>query len=177
MECTEEELSNIATTMQLEAILSHKAARAKRGVGAKCLSYATGFDAPSGPSRVAPRLHPVHLRHDQRAQRASRLSHQTIHDRVMAANQALRIGPSDTVMWCLPMSHHFLVTIVLYLSQGATIVLARHVLSRPFLEAVNRWQGTVLYAAPFHYSMLARDSFGRKLPSVRLAVSTTCSSA
>jgi long-chain acyl-CoA synthetase len=66
------------------------------------------------------------------------------------------------------------VTIVLYLSQGATIVLARHVLSRPFLEATNRWQGTVLYAAPFHYSMLARDNSGAKLDSVRLAVSTTC---
>jgi len=33
-------------------------------------------------------------------------------------------------MWCLPMSHHFLITIVLYLSQGATIILARHVLAR-----------------------------------------------
>jgi acyl-CoA synthetase (AMP-forming)/AMP-acid ligase II len=72
------------------------------------------------------------------------------------------------------MSHHFLVTIVLYLSQGATIVMARHILSRPFLEAANRWQGTVLYAAPFHYSMLARDNSGAKLDSVRLAVSTTC---
>jgi long-chain acyl-CoA synthetase len=32
-----------------------------------------------------------------------------------------------------------------------------------------------LYAAPFHYSMLAHDSSGAKLDSVRLAVSTTCS--
>ena len=77
-------------------------------------------------------------------------------------------------MWCLPMAHHFLITIVLYLSQGATVVLARHVLAQPFLAAVNRWQGTVLYAAPFHYALLARDNSDARLDSVRLAVATTC---
>ena len=77
-------------------------------------------------------------------------------------------------MWSLPMSHHFLITIVLYLKEGATIVLARHVLAKPYLEAVNRWRGTVLYAAPFHFALLARDSSGAKMPTVRLAVSTTC---
>jgi long-chain acyl-CoA synthetase len=102
------------------------------------------------------------------------LCHETIRDRIRAANKAMRIGPDDTVVWCLPMAHHFLSTIVLYLSEGATIVLARHVLARPFLDAVKRWQGTVLYAAPFHYAMLARDDSGARLPSVRLAVSTTC---
>jgi acyl-CoA synthetase (AMP-forming)/AMP-acid ligase II len=97
----------------------------------------------------------------------------TIRDRIVAANKALRIGPEDTVMWCLPMSHHFLCTIVLYLSQGATIVLARHVVARSFIEEVNRCQGTVLYASPFHYGLLARDGSDGKLPSLRLAISTT----
>jgi acyl-CoA synthetase (AMP-forming)/AMP-acid ligase II len=72
------------------------------------------------------------------------------------------------------MAHHFLITIVLYLSRGATVVLARHVLAQPFLEAVNRWRGTVLYAAPFHYAILARDKSPARLDSVRLAVATTC---
>jgi long-chain acyl-CoA synthetase len=102
------------------------------------------------------------------------LSHETVCARVLAANKVLRIGPEDTVMWCLPMSHHFLVTIVLYLSQGATVVLARQVLAGSFLELVNRHRGTVLYAAPFHYGLLARDVSGGSLSSVRLAVSTTC---
>ena len=173
MECTEEELSHIAGTMRLEALLS---------------------DKPRGPgvwmrpnvflSRLAPALppdehglNPAFIRFTSgttSARKGVALCHQTIRDRVLAANQVLRIGPEDTVMWCLPMSHHFLVTIVLYLSRGATIVLARHVLSRPFLEAANRRQATVLYAAPFHYSLLARDHSGAGLPSVRLAVSTTC---
>jgi long-chain acyl-CoA synthetase len=174
LECTEEESWNIAATMQLEAILSRKPREQS---------------VPLGPevffTRLTPELPPdnhglnlAFIRFTSGTTSASKgvaLGHETIRDRVLAANQALGIGPADTVMWCLPMSHHFLVTIVLYLSQGATIVLARHVLARPFLEAANRWQGTVLYAAPFHYSMLARDSSDASLASVRLAVSTTCS--
>jgi acyl-CoA synthetase (AMP-forming)/AMP-acid ligase II len=108
------------------------------------------------------------------ARKGVALAHETIRDRVLSANQAFGIGPDDTVIWCLPMAHHFLITIVLYLGVGATIVLARHVLARPFLEAIHRWRGTVLYAAPFHFAMLARDSSGTTMPSVRLAVSTTC---
>ena len=174
MECTEDELSNIATTMQLEVILSQK----PRGQGVSLRPDV--FFTRLTPALPADNhgLNLAFIRFTSGTTSACKgvaLCHETIRDRVMAANQALGIGPTDTVMWCLPMSHHFLVTIVLYLSQGATIVLARHILSRPFLEAVNRWQGTVLYAAPFHYSMLARDSSGAKLDSVRLAVSTTCS--
>jgi long-chain acyl-CoA synthetase len=174
MECTEDELSRIATTMQLEGILSQKPR------GPAVLLRPNVFFTRLTPT-VPPDHHGLSLAFIRftsgttNARKGVALGHQTIYDRVLAANQALRIGPSDTVMWCLPMSHHFLVTIVLYLSQGATIVLARHILSRPFLEAAHRHQGTVLYAAPFHYAMLARDGSAAKLPSVRLAVSTTCS--
>jgi long-chain acyl-CoA synthetase len=173
MECTEEELSHIATAMQLEAILSHKPRGQSVALGPNV--FFTQLTSTRPPDHRG--LHLAFIRFTSgttSARKGVALSHQTIFERVMAANQALRIGPADTVMWCLPMSHHFLVTIVLYLSQGATIVLARHILSRPFLEATNRWQGTVLYAAPFHYSMLSRDGSEAKLPSVRLAVSTTC---
>jgi long-chain acyl-CoA synthetase len=172
-ECAEEEVSTIATAMRLEAILGQK---------------------PRGPSvAIQPEVHFTRLapvvaadNHGLNiafirftsgttsARKGVVLCHETVRNRIMAANQALRIGSDDTVMWCLPMSHHFLVTIVLYLSQGATIVLARHVLAGLFLDAVNRWRGTVLYAAPFHYALLARDASGAGLSSVRLAVSTTC---
>ncbi len=172
MECTGEELSTIAESMQLESILSPKP---------------LGQGVPLPPdcffTRRAPRLPPdnhglniAFIRFTSGTTNTRKgvvLCHETVRDRVRAANQALRIGRGDTVLWCLPMSHHFLITIVLYLSQGATIVLARHALAGPFLEAVNRWQGTVLYAAPFHYALLARDGSGAGLSSVRLAVSTT----
>jgi long-chain acyl-CoA synthetase len=173
-ECTEEELSNIAATMQLKAILSRKQRAASVPLEADV--FFTKLNPAESADNHGLNLAFIRFTSGTTSSRKGvALCHETIAERVVAANEALRIGPADTVMWCLPMSHHFLVTIVLYLSQGATIVLARHVLSRPFLEATNRWQGTVLYAAPFHYSMLARDTSGAMLPSVRLAVSTTCS--
>lgn len=173
MECTDEESTAIAVRMRLEAILSHQPS-----------DQSVPVDMHFYFNRLAPPLpadnHGLNIAFIRftsgttSARKGVVLCHETIRDRILAANKALQIGPADVVMWCLPMAHHFLVTIVLYLSQGATIVLARHALARPFLDAVNRWQGTVLYAAPFHYALLARDASDARLPSVRLAVSTTC---
>ena len=173
-ECTDEESSNIAETMRLEGIIGQKPQ-------AQSVSLPPNFFFAKLLPATPPDNHGLNIafiRFTSGTTSASKgvvLSHETIRDRIIAANKTLRISPDDTVMWCLPMSHHFLVTIVLYLNVGATIVLARHVLARPFLEAVKQWHGTVLYAAPFHYSLLARDNSDAKISTVRLAVSTTCS--
>jgi long-chain acyl-CoA synthetase len=173
IECTEEELSAITDTLRLEAIIGQKPLPDSTALQSDCFLKLI-------PLEQKPDNHGLNIAFIRftsgttSARKGVVLCHETVRDRVLAANKALRIGPEDTVMWCLPMSHHFLITIVLYLSQGATIVLARHVLARAFLEAVNRWRGTVLYATPFQYSMLARDASDLGLSSVRLAVSTTC---
>jgi long-chain acyl-CoA synthetase len=172
MEFKEEEAATIAAALQLAAVISRQPGEGRAPVLGGC------FLAWSGG--------PVRARHNElniafirftsgttNARKGVVLSHETIRDRVWAANKTPGVSHEDIVMWNLPMSHHFLVTIVLYLSTGATIVLARHVLAGPFLEAIHRWGGTMLYAAPFHYGLLARDSSGRRLDSVRLAVSTT----
>ncbi|MEO6637449.1 MAG: class I adenylate-forming enzyme family protein [Ginsengibacter sp.] len=172
-ECTEDELSHIANSMQLAAILSQKPRANSESLQADI--FFTRLDPKISADNHG--LNLAFIRFTSGTTSASKgvaLSHETIRDRIIAANEVLKISPSDTVIWCLPMAHHFLVTIMLYLANGATIVLARHLLSRMFLEAINRWRGTVLYAAPFHYSMLARDTSDAKLDSVRLAVSTTC---
>ena len=172
-ECTEAEIEDIAHTLQLDAIVSEKPRAGSVPISPNC------FLTRLQPATVANNhgLNIAFIRFTSGTTNARKgvvLTHETIRDRIATANSALNIGPQDTVIWCLSMSHHFLVTIVLYLAKGATVVLARHVLAAPFLEAVNRWQGTVLYAAPFHFGLLARDSSGVQMPSVRLAVSTTC---
>jgi len=172
IECVSSEVSAITETMQLEALLSHQPQPG--GV-----PLASGGCFTKLHPRRPPDNHELNIAFIRftsgttNARKGVVLCHETIRYRIFAANKALRIGPDDTVMWCLPMSHHFLCTILLYLSQGATIVLARHVLAQSFIEAVNDWQGTVLYASPFHYGLLAGDTTSAKLPSVRLAVSTT----
>ena len=102
------------------------------------------------------------------------LSHEAIIDRTDAADKGLQITTDDTVLWVLSMSYHFVVTILLFLRRGATIVLCGNNLPNGLIDAVLRQSGTFIYASPFHYSLLAasdevtRDS----LKNVRMAVST-----
>lgn len=172
-ECSEDEIREIIEAMQLQAIVTPK----PRG---ESVSLAPDVFFTRLQPIAPPDNHGLNLAFIRftsgttSARKGVALSHETIQQRVVSANKALRITADDTIIWCLPMAHHFLITIVLYIEVGATIVLARHVTAKPFLEAVNRWNGTVLYAAPFHYSMWARDNSGMQIPSVRLAVSTTC---
>src|SRR5262249_48805191 len=50
----------------------------------------------------------------------------------------------------------------------------RHVLAQAFLQSANQWRATVLYAAPFHFALWAREQSALALTSLRLAISTTC---
>ncbi len=101
------------------------------------------------------------------------LTHQAIVDRITALNKILHIESSDTIIWLLSMAHHFVSTIVLYLCRAATIVLVPGVPADHIIRAVEEESATILYAAPFHYSLLAADPFERMLSSIRLAISTT----
>jgi long-chain acyl-CoA synthetase len=173
-ECPPEELSEIAATMELAAILSQKPLAQSEPLLPEIFLTRNNF----GKNADNHGLNIAFIRFTSGTTNARKgvvLCHETIRDRVAAANKAFRITENDTVIWYLPMAHHFLITIVLYLNVGATIVLARHVTAKPFLEAVNRWCGTILYAAPFHFSLLARDNSGAQIETVRFAVSTTCS--
>jgi long-chain acyl-CoA synthetase len=69
------------------------------------------------------------------------------------------------------MAHHFVVSILLYLRFGATILLPASSLARPVLEFAARGRATVSYASPFHYHLLAKDASGIGL-DLRLAIST-----
>jgi long-chain acyl-CoA synthetase len=103
------------------------------------------------------------------------LSHETLIERIQAANAGLKISAKDRVLWVLGMSHHFAVSILLYLWHGATIVLPESNLAGDILEAAKTHSATVFYAAPFHYILLTAGQDKIDWPSLRLAVSTTAS--
>ncbi|HVU26421.1 MAG TPA: class I adenylate-forming enzyme family protein [Verrucomicrobiae bacterium] len=173
VECPLEEWSEIAETMELSAILSQKSLGQSEPLQPNC--FLTCLNRATLPDNHG--LNIAFIRFTSGTTSARKgvvLCHETVRARVFAANKAFRISENDTVIWCLPMAHHFLITIVLYLSRGATIVLTRHILARAFLETVNRHRGTFLYAAPFHYALLACDNSDLNLDSARMAVSTTC---
>ena len=100
------------------------------------------------------------------------VGHTAVRDRLANANQALGIGPEDRILWLLPMAHHFLVSILLYLRAGATILLPASNFARDVLGLANRAGATVFYASPYHYGVLAKDASELGLDGVRLAVST-----
>jgi long-chain acyl-CoA synthetase len=100
------------------------------------------------------------------------LSHRRIDERLDAANAGLQIEPEDRILWLLPMAHHFVVSILLYLRSGASILLPSASLTRPVLELASRERASVLYASPFHHHLLSKDASGIGLEGVRLAIST-----
>jgi acyl-coenzyme A synthetase/AMP-(fatty) acid ligase len=103
------------------------------------------------------------------------LSHETICDRIHAANRAIGAGPEDRIVWVLSMSYHFAVSIVSYLSFGATIVLPANNFAPAILDAARQHGATMIYASPTHYEWLGDCAHDARIPSLRLAISTTAS--
>jgi long-chain acyl-CoA synthetase len=101
------------------------------------------------------------------------IGHDAILDRLAAANRGLQIAPGDRILWTLPMAHHFVVSILLYLRYGATILLPSGSSGAAMFQLAHRHRATVFYASPYHYDLLAKDSSGLRLDALRLAISTT----
>ncbi len=132
-------------------------------------------DDPGFDEKALADLEPAFIRFSSGTTGASKgvvISHRTLLERITAANRGLRIGPADRIVWILPMAHHFAVSIMLYLRNGATTVIVNSHLAEDVLGAARRHGGTVLYGAPFHHSLLAAETSGLRWPTLRLAVST-----
>ena len=101
------------------------------------------------------------------------LSHKAIVERTQAANKGLKIAPGEQIIWVLSMSFHFVVTILLFLRRGATIILSSRNFPQDLLHNLNRYPATFIYASPLHYHLLASLNIPKKsLAKVRLAIST-----
>ena len=145
---------------------------AEKSTGATWLPLETG-DMPNEAEISA--LDPAFIRFSSGTTGRSKgvvLSHAKLRERIIAANAALEIGPSDRVLWMLPMAHHFAVSIVLYLYHGACTVLVKSHLAEHVLDMAQATRATVIYGAPFHHALLAADPGGYAWPDLRLAVTT-----
>ncbi|MHC4946354.1 MAG: class I adenylate-forming enzyme family protein, partial [Planctomycetota bacterium] len=122
-------------------------------------------------------LNPAFIRFSSGTTGASKgvvLSHETIVERTDAADKALKMTKEDTVIWVLSMSYHFVVSILLFLRRGATIVLCCREPLSSLVDGLSGHRGTFIYASPFHYQMMANSTMfsAGMLAKVRLAVST-----
>ncbi|MBB5040134.1 class I adenylate-forming enzyme family protein [Prosthecobacter dejongeii] len=100
------------------------------------------------------------------------LSHESLLERITAANEGLRIGPGDRVLWVLPMAHHFAVSIVLYLYHGATTIIEETHMGEDLLRAGAEQKATVMYGSPVHYRQLVEAPPVGEWTTLRLAVAT-----
>ena len=100
------------------------------------------------------------------------ISHESINERIHAANCVLNISPDDRVLWLLSMAYHFTVSIVSYLSFGATMVLSAGFLGEIIIKAIQSAKCTIIYASPTHYQLM-NNAGAADLSSLRLAISTT----
>lgn len=148
---------------------------AKAHAGPVRFSAAMLDEKPSFPEDRFATLNPAFVRFSSGTTGASKgvvLSHESLLARIRSANRRLAITAADRVLWTLPMAHHFAVSIMLYLVEGATTVLEESHLAADVLATARRSGATVFYGSPFHLALLAAEDSGCDWPSLRLAVGT-----
>jgi long-chain acyl-CoA synthetase len=103
------------------------------------------------------------------------ISHRSVVERTDAANRGLAITERDVILWVLGMSHHFVVSILLFLRRGATIIVANRQFPFSVLDAVQKHPINFIYGSPVHYYLLACAGTisPDALKNVRLAISTS----
>ena len=101
------------------------------------------------------------------------LSHKTIYERIHAANECLHIGPEDNIIWLLSMSYHFAVSIVAYLSFGASIILCKNFFGSTIVKTSVEKKATMIYGSPIHYQLMSSTRDDVTLTTLRTAISTT----
>lgn len=100
------------------------------------------------------------------------LSHETVADRITAAQEALKLSAHDRVAWVMPMAYHFVVSVILYINSGSPIVIVPSNFGSSILDFTLQHGCTVLYATPSHYALLTATEREIASPPFRLALST-----
>jgi long-chain acyl-CoA synthetase len=143
--------------------------------GQQLIQFPFAGAVDSATDKLFRRIDPAYIRFTSGTtgtRKAVLLGHTTIIDRLAAADQVLRISPSDRIWFRLPMADHFVVSVLLFLSRGATVILSQS--GSAAGEVMAQLDPTLIYGSPESYRDLIEIEAGQ-LSSVRLAISTAAS--
>ncbi len=101
------------------------------------------------------------------------ISHNSVIERVDSANETLSLNDNDNVLWLLPMAFHFVVSIVLYLRYGTTIVINDSFLAQDIIKNIENYKITFFYSSPIHIKLLSAHQNNVNLPTLKKVISTT----
>lgn len=176
------EIDNILQDAKLHAIIDDRTAAQPLDtvdtvIPVKTGSFRFGFTGADEAVAFAAFVHePAFIRFTSGTTGKSKgviVSHQSVLQRIEAANTGLELGPTDTVIWVLPMAYHFMVSIILYVRFGAAIAVAKDFLAKNIIEITNQHKGTLLYASPVQIRLLANDAGVEQMPSLKKIISTS----
>ncbi len=105
------------------------------------------------------------------------ISHQSVMDRIKCANEGLMLNEKDKVYWVLPMAFHFVVSIVLFLKYGITIVVNTTFSASEICDNIIKNEVTFLYGSPMYIKLLNTSSKTVRLPTLKKVISTSYSIA
>ena len=176
------ELINFIETSQLHFILFNKDFNGFELIRFKSKSLTTEWSLWKNKASDFNRKYASHVAHPALVRFTSGttgkakgviLSHQTIIDRTESANSVLQLKHEDKILWVLSMAFHFVVSIILYLRYGSTIVISNSFLARNILNDINESGATFLYASPMHIRLLSNDDSESSMQSIKRVISTS----
>jgi long-chain acyl-CoA synthetase len=101
------------------------------------------------------------------------ISHEAVFERTAAANEGLRLNDESRVLWLLPMAFHFVVSVILYMRYGTSMVICEDFTAESIVGLANRFKATHLYASPLHFRLLAAEENMLKFETLQTAISTS----
>jgi long-chain acyl-CoA synthetase len=101
------------------------------------------------------------------------ISHQAVFERTEAANDGLMLNTDCRMLWVMPMAFHFVVSVILYVRYGTSMIICDDFTAESIVEMANRFKATHLYASPLHFRLLASEIKKLKFDSVNTAISTS----
>lgn len=101
------------------------------------------------------------------------ISKQAATNRIAAAQTAFQFTPEDVVLCVLPMAFHFIVSVLVYLRAGVTILVHDGYVPDMVLQTANRCGATFLYGTPMYYRLLSSAPSALRFETLQRAVSTS----